>query len=122
MTPSAGFPHTVRLAYLVSHPIQYQAPLLARIAREPDIDLTVFFTSDHSVRPYKDSGFGVEFTWDTPLLEGYRSQLLPNFGSAPQDVSALSPISRHIRRALTNPDGSPAFDVLWVHGYATINS
>ncbi len=41
----------VRLAYLVSHPIQYQAPLLRRIAQEPDIDLTVFFGSDFSVRP-----------------------------------------------------------------------
>ena len=36
----------VRLAYLVSHPIQYQAPLLRRIAQEPDIELTVFFGSD----------------------------------------------------------------------------
>jgi glycosyltransferase involved in cell wall biosynthesis len=122
MTPSAGSAHTVRLAYFVSHPIQYQAPLLARIARETDIDLTVFFTSDHSIRPFKDPGFGVEFTWDTPLLEGYRSKFLPHFGAPPQDVSATSPVSRGIRRALTNADGSPAFDALWVHGYASINS
>jgi hypothetical protein len=46
----------VRLAYLVSHPIQYQAPLLRRIAQEPDIDLTVFFGSDFSVRGYRDAG------------------------------------------------------------------
>jgi hypothetical protein len=123
MTPSTGSARTVRLAYLVSHPIQYQAPLLARIAREPDIDLTVFFTSDHSLRPFKDPGFGVEVSWDTPLLEGYRSKFLPQFGNSPiKDVSALSPISRGIRRALTHADGSPAFDALWVHGYATINS
>ena len=61
----------VRLAYLVSHPIQYQAPLLRRIAREPDIDLTVFFGSDLSVRAYRDEGFGVDIAWDTPLLEGW---------------------------------------------------
>ena len=61
----------VRLAYLVSHPIQYQAPLLRRIAQEPDIDLTVFFGSDFSVRDYKDKGFGVEVKWDVPLLDGY---------------------------------------------------
>jgi hypothetical protein len=40
----------VRLAYLVSHPIQYQAPLLRRIVQEPDIDLTVFYGPDFSVR------------------------------------------------------------------------
>src|SRR5258707_12470473 len=68
----------VRLAYLVSHPIQYQAPLLRRIAQEPDIDLTVFFGSDFSVRGYKDEGFGgVGVKWDVPLLEGYRHEFLP---------------------------------------------
>ena len=36
--PGAG--RSVRLAYLATHPIQYQAPLLRRIAQEPGIDLT----------------------------------------------------------------------------------
>ena len=42
----------IRLAYLVTHPIQYQAPLLRRIAAEPGIDLTVFFCSDFSLKSY----------------------------------------------------------------------
>ncbi|MGH9595405.1 MAG: hypothetical protein ACRD3K_01275 [Edaphobacter sp.] len=62
----------MRLAYLVSHPIQYQAPLLRRIAQEPDIDLTVFFGSDFSVHGYRDKGFGFGVEWDVPLLYGYR--------------------------------------------------
>ena len=71
-----------RLAYLVSHPIQYQAPLLRRIAREPDIDLTVLFGSDFSVRGYQDRGFGVAVQWDVPLLEAitttsFRSSAIP---------------------------------------------
>jgi hypothetical protein len=68
----------VRLAYLVSHPIQYQAPLLRRIAQEPDIDLTVFYGSDFSVRGCKDEGFGVGVKWDIPLLDGYRYEFLPS--------------------------------------------
>jgi glycosyltransferase involved in cell wall biosynthesis len=116
----------VRLAYLVSHPIQYQAPLLRRIARDPHIDLTVLFGSDFSVRGYKDQGFGVEVAWDTPLLEGYRSEFLkplrlsatPGKGA----VTPFTPISRGLYRRLQNPDGSPAFDALWVHGYASLNS
>ncbi len=111
----------VRLAYVVSHPIQYQAPLLRRIAREPDIDLTVLFGSDFSVRGYQDEGFGVEVTWDVPLLDGYRSQFLPRLRDT-GTVSPLSPISRGILRRLRNPDGSPAFDALWVHGYASANA
>jgi glycosyltransferase involved in cell wall biosynthesis len=111
----------VRLAYLVSHPIQYQAPLLRRIAQDPDIDLTVLFGSDFSVRGYKDHGFGVEVSWDTPLLEGYRSEFMKPLRDK-GNVTPFTPISRGIYRRLQNPDGSPAFDALWLHGYAGINS
>jgi glycosyltransferase involved in cell wall biosynthesis len=111
----------LRLAYLVSHPIQYQAPLLRRIAREPGLDLTVLFGSDFSVRGYQDRGFGVEVQWDVPLLEGYRSLFLPRLRDT-GTVSAASPLSRGILRRLRRPDGSPAFDALWVHGYASVNA
>src|SRR5665213_3209258 len=105
----------LRLAYLVSHPIQYQAPLLRRIAREPDIDLTVFFGSDFSLRAYKDHGFGVEVAWDTPLTEGYNHVFLKPLRDT-GTVSLTSPISRGILKALRG------FDALWIHGYASINS
>lgn len=111
----------VRLAYLVSHPIQYQAPLLRRIAQEPDIDLTVLFGSDFSLRGYKDEGFGVEVEWDVPLLEGYRSEFLPKLRDT-GSVSPTSPVSRGIYKRLRTPNGAPAFDALWVHGYASLNA
>ncbi|SEG32091.1 Glycosyltransferase involved in cell wall bisynthesis [Bryocella elongata] len=111
----------VRLAYLVSHPIQYQAPLLRRIAREPDIDLTVLFGSDFSVRSYKDEGFGVEVTWDTPLLDGYHHEFLPPLRDT-RGVSATSPISRGLFRRLRGSGSASAFDALWVHGYASVNA
>jgi len=107
----------VRLAYLVSHPIQYQAPLLRRIAREPDIDLTVLFGSDFSVRRYKDEGFGVDVAWDTPLLDGYRSEFLPKLRDT-GTLSFTSPISSGISAALRRLQA----DALWVHGYASINA
>ena len=83
--PSAN--KRVRLAYLVSHPIQYQAPLLRRIAQQPDIDLTVLFGSDFSVRGYRDQGFGVGVKWDVPLLDGYKHVFLPRLRDG-QDVSS----------------------------------
>jgi glycosyltransferase involved in cell wall biosynthesis len=107
----------MRLAYLVSHPIQYQAPLLRRIAREPGIDLTVLFGSDFSVRGYQDEGFGVEVAWDTPLLEGYKSEFLKSWRDT-GTVSFTSPISRGFYRRLQQLQP----DVLWVHGYASLNS
>jgi len=119
--PARVHPHRVRLAYLVSHPIQYQAPLLRRLAQEPDIDLTVLFASDFSVRGYRDEGFGVAVKWDVPLLEGYRHIFLPRLRDG-NDVSFGTPLNRGILRALKDPAGQPVFDVLWVHGYATANS
>ena len=112
----------VRLAYLVSHPIQYQAPLLRRIAQEPDIDLTVFFGSDFSVRGYKDEGFGgVGVKWDIPLLDGYHYEFLPTLRDNAR-VSAITPINSGIARRLRGNKNQPPFDVLWVHGYANVNA
>jgi glycosyltransferase involved in cell wall biosynthesis len=112
----------VRLAYLVSHPIQYQAPLLRRIVHEPDIDLTVLFGSDFSVHGYRDAGFGgVGVKWDVPLLEGYKHIFLPRLRDG-NDVGFAMPINRGIAARLRGTAGEPAFDALWLHGYATINA
>jgi glycosyltransferase involved in cell wall biosynthesis len=112
----------VKLAYLVSHPIQYQAPLLRRIAQEPDIELTVFYGSDFSVRGYKDEGFGgVGVKWDIPLLEGYRHEFLPALRDN-ATVSVARPLNYGIFNRLRGHRGEAPFDVLWVHGYATVNS
>jgi glycosyltransferase involved in cell wall biosynthesis len=112
---------TVRLAYLVSHPIQYQAPLLRRIAQEPDIDLTVFFGSDFSVRGYKDEGFGVGVKWDIPLLGGYRHEFLPKLRDT-NTTSVTSPINYGLVNRLRGNGNRPRFDALWIHGYSTIDA
>jgi glycosyltransferase involved in cell wall biosynthesis len=111
----------VRLAYLVSHPIQYQAPLLRRIAGEPDIDLTVFFGSDFSVRGYRDAGFGVGVKWDVPLLDGYKHVFLPRLRDR-GNASFASPVNYGLVRRLRDEGGEAAFDALWVHGYSTVNA
>lgn len=119
--PNSGAIRRVRLAYLVSHPIQYQAPLLRRIAQEPDIDLKVFFGSDFSVRGYRDEGFGVGVKWDVPLLDGYEYEFLPRLRER-GDVGVASPLNYGIVSRLRGRAGDPVFDALWVHGYATVNS
>jgi glycosyltransferase involved in cell wall biosynthesis len=111
----------VRLAYLVSHPIQYQAPLLRRIAQEPDIDLTVFFASDFSVREYIDKGFGVDVKWDVPLLDGYRHEFLPSIWDK-RRTGPTSQLNYGIFSRLRGQRSDTGFDVLWVHGYSTLNA
>jgi glycosyltransferase involved in cell wall biosynthesis len=111
----------VRVAYLVSHPIQYQAPLLRRISEEPGIDLTVFFTSNFSSQQYVDKGFGVDVKWDVPLLDGYRHEFLPALWDE-RKTGPTSQFNYGIFSRLFGNKIQPGFDVLWVHGYSTLNT
>ncbi|MGC2277986.1 MAG: glycosyltransferase, partial [Candidatus Binatus sp.] len=104
---------TYRVACLVSHPIQYQAPLFRYLATRPGIELTVFFLSDHSIHAYRDSGFGVDVKWDVPLLDGYQHEFLPRVGSS-SGISFWRPWTFGLRTRLRRG----RFDALWVHGYA----
>lgn len=107
----------VRVAYFVSHPIQYQAPLLRRIAQEPDIDMTTFFSSDLSVRGYRDDGFGVQVKWDIPLLEGYKYEFLPRINDG-DSIGFAKPLNWGIHKRLR----CGRFDAVWVFGYHRLAS
>jgi glycosyltransferase involved in cell wall biosynthesis len=107
----------VRIAYFVSHPIQYQAPLLRRIAAEPGIDLTTFFFSDVSVRGYADEGFGgIQVNWDIPLLEGYKHEFLP----ALRGEGGLG-FARPLNHGIVSRLRRGKFQAIWLHGYHTLN-
>jgi glycosyltransferase involved in cell wall biosynthesis len=62
---------------VATHPIQYQVPLFQALAREPAVDLEVLFVQLPDAQQ-QGAGFGVAFTWDIPLLEGYRWQQAPD--------------------------------------------
>ena len=105
--------NSVRIAYLVTHPIQYQVPLLRRIAMEPDFDLTVFFRSDFSTREFIDPDFGRSIKWDVSLLDGYDYEILPAFGGRDR-LSVWRPWNHGLWQRLRKG----RFRVLWIHGYA----
>lgn len=67
----------LRLAIVVSHPIQHFAPWHRKLASLPDIDLKVFFCRNRGATTYFDRDFGTEVKWDIPLLDGYEFQFLP---------------------------------------------
>lgn len=102
----------IKLAYFVTHPIQYQAPLLRLIAQEPDIDLKVFFFSDISVKEFSDKGFCEKIEWDVPLLEGYKHEFLPSLGPRNR-LSFWFPLIY----GLTDRLKRGSFDTVWFHGY-----
>lgn len=102
----------VRLAHLVTHPIQYHAPLYRRISAEPDIEFITLFQSDVSAGTHFDPGFNSEVNWDLPLLDGYAHRFLPTIGKGEQ-ITFWKPWTYGFGRALT--EGK--IDALWITGY-----
>lgn len=66
---------------VTSHPIQYQAPWFRALAQQ--VDLTVFFAWKQDAQGQSAAGFGHEFEWDLPLLDGYAHEWLINKASRP---------------------------------------
>jgi glycosyltransferase involved in cell wall biosynthesis len=103
----------IRLAYIVSHPIQYQAPLLRRLALVKGLDLTVLFLSDFSTREYRDQGFGANIAWDVDLLKGYKSTVLSSWGDG-RGLGFWKPFTVGVEHELRRG----RYDAVWLHGYA----
>lgn len=70
-----------KLAIVVSHPIQYYAPLFAVLAKE--IELKVFYCHNPTPDEVGKDGFGKAFSWDIELLKGYNYEFLENVSKNP---------------------------------------
>lgn|GEM_PF-2457267 len=94
-----------KLVVLITHPIQYYAPLYRELATRNEIDLHVIFLSDSGATAYYDQGFGVSLSWDIPLLEGYQYTVLEP-GLALGKLGFWRRYSSNLRKALNqlNPD------------------
>ena len=53
------------------------------MAAHPELDLEVFFCHHATPSQQAAAGFGVEFDWDLPLLDGYRFCFLKNVATHP---------------------------------------
>ena len=104
----------VRVAHLVSHPIQYFAPLYRELARRPELDLTVYFYSDATAGRFHDPEFGRSVEWDVPLLEGYKWKICSSARGRPLAQRFFEPPNWDIVREVV----SGAYDVIWVNGYS----
>ena len=60
-----------KLAVISTHPIQYHSAWYRAMASHPELDLRVYYCHQATPQEQANAGFGVEFDWDVPLLEGY---------------------------------------------------
>jgi glycosyltransferase involved in cell wall biosynthesis len=118
--PRPGSPRPYRLAVTSTHPIQYQAPLWRQLAAS-GLDVTVYYGSTYLSERGFDPGFGTEFAWDVPLLEGYHYEVLPSW-PLPR---ILGPLRKRWGSGDRVPTGLAArlheggFDAVLVHGYVS---
>lgn len=102
-----------KVAFLLSHPIQYFSPLLELLAKQDNITLKVYYCSDHGVSQKIDKEFGRIVTWDIPLLDGYEYEFLNNTSSNPSVTNFWGLINLGIFAKLRKDKP----DILIVHGW-----
>jgi glycosyltransferase involved in cell wall biosynthesis len=100
----------VRVAYFLSHAVQYQSPLLRLLAAE-GLAITTVYGDTSTAGTYFDADYGQEISWEQPLLAGYPSDLLtpPRFPGLFLEwkQSAGQWLDEH------QPDA------VWIHGWGT---
>ena len=79
----------LRVLLIASHPVQYSSPVFRQMAEDPRFDIKVAYCCMHGAESQLDPGFGIEVKWDTPLLEGYPWELVPNRSPVPRMGSFL---------------------------------
>lgn len=73
---------SINLSIIATHPIQYQTPWFRSLAENENINLRVFYAMIPD-QFQQGMGFGVPFSWDVPLLDGYSYEVLVNKAKRP---------------------------------------
>ncbi|SEO23335.1 Glycosyltransferase involved in cell wall bisynthesis [Mucilaginibacter gossypiicola] len=84
-----------KLAIVITHPIQYYAPVFKLLHQRQKIGIMVFYTWGEGAMQKFDPGFGKNISWDLPLLEGYPYQWMKNISANP---------GSHHSKGIDNPD------------------
>src|SRR5438093_9831982 len=78
-----------RILFVASHPVQYQAPLFRRMAKQSSLDLHVAYCTLRGAEAGHDPEFGASIQWDVPLLDGYSWSHVLNRGSGAESFFGL---------------------------------
>lgn len=72
-----------KIAIVISHPIQYYAPVFQLLSQQQKIQVKVFYTWGEASLKKFDPGFKKVIEWDLPLLQGYDYTFLKNTAADP---------------------------------------
>lgn len=102
-----------RLAVLNAHPIIYFVPIYRCLAQHPDVDLTVYYCSRLGIEKFFDPLFGVQRSFGTSVLDGYRYRFLSNIRKG----NIISGYTSCINFGIVSEIWRERYDALWVHSY-----
>jgi glycosyltransferase involved in cell wall biosynthesis len=102
---------------MLSHPIQYQAPMLQHFAASGRLDVHTVYIRNLGTSAYYDPGFGTTLHWDVPLTDGHSHEFLPSIGPTDR-ITRFTPLLRGLPAAVRRfrPDA------VWAHGYDHVNA
>ena len=102
-----------RLLVVGSHVVQYASPVFRRLSLEGQLDLLVAYCSMQGTEGGTDPGFGVNVSWDIPVLEGYPWVSVANRSPRP----GLGSFFGLINPGLWNLIRDGHFDAIFISGY-----
>lgn len=105
----------IRIAIVVSHPIQHFVHLYRALAAHPGVELKVIYSCDIGARRYFDKDMNVEIAWKTDLFSGYEYTILPESPNI-EGFGFRSINNPSISRVLSSYEP----DVVQIHGYAQL--
>ena len=103
----------IRLAIVVSHPIQHFVHFYRALAAEPGIELKVFFCSKIGLKAYHDTEMNAVIKWSGDMVSGYDHEFLP-------EAESITKVSF---KTINNPGINAALkgfapDAVMLYGYS----
>lgn len=103
-----------RLVIITTHPIQYNAPLFRLLSERNRIAVKVFYTWGQSKEQVFDARFGMQRSWDIPLLDGYDYEFVRNTSRRPDSNRFLGVVNPGLVRRLKQEK----FDAILVYRWS----
>ena len=83
----------LRITWVVSHPIQYYAPLFKELSKFKEFNLTICYLSRRGTKPYFDKEFAKIIQFDADLISGYNHIFLRNISSIKNSLNFFAHIN-----------------------------
>ena len=107
----------LKIAFFVTHPIQYQIPLFRYLYNNSDFNFKVYYLSDFSFYSYDDKEFIKNFNWDIDMKSGYEYKvLLKNHKNS--KLNFFNPLKLFFFNYLIQDK----IDIVWVHGWGQLSN